>query len=334
MKSTATGHGMQKKLNFEYILVLSRTYGAFLIFLFLSFSVLNAQKDTLYSAHDIDFSTRKKVFLTTAVTGYVTTATGLYFAWYKDYEQSTFHSFNDWGEWLQMDKVGHAYSAYTQCLTMYETARWSGYSENKALNIASISSVVGQLTIEVLDGFTEKWGFSYGDLAFNMGGTGLYYLQQKHLNDQPFQLKLSYWPETYPFELTIRANELYGTGTQKFLKDYNGQAYWLSVDMNYIFPDSNWPRWLDLAFGFSAQNLYGGFENSWTENGEVRTLDDTIFTRTRQFVVGLDYDLTEIKTNSPFLKGLLGTINMLKLPAPAIEYNTQDGFVFHLVFTN
>src|SRR4051812_26225664 len=33
--------------------------------------------------------------------------------WYKDYPRTTFHSFNDKGEWLQMDKIAHATTAYT-----------------------------------------------------------------------------------------------------------------------------------------------------------------------------------------------------------------------------
>ena len=32
-------------------------------------------------------------------------------AWYKDYPKTSFHTFNDSKEWLQMDKVGHAWGA-------------------------------------------------------------------------------------------------------------------------------------------------------------------------------------------------------------------------------
>ena len=37
---------------------------------------------------------------------------GLYSLWYKKYPQSKFHFFNDNQEWLQVDKVSHAYGAY------------------------------------------------------------------------------------------------------------------------------------------------------------------------------------------------------------------------------
>ncbi|MBX7053104.1 MAG: hypothetical protein K1X54_13800, partial [Flavobacteriales bacterium] len=33
--------------------------------------------------------------------------------WYKNYERTTLHFFNDNQEWLQMDKVGHSFTTYT-----------------------------------------------------------------------------------------------------------------------------------------------------------------------------------------------------------------------------
>ena len=49
----------------------------------------------------------------------------------------------------------------------------------------------------------------------------------------------------------------------------------------------------------------------------------------RQFYLSVDLDLTKIKTNSKFLKTLFSTINFIKIPAPALEYNTKNGFKFH-----
>ena len=40
------------------------------------------------------------------------TLIGLNQIWYADYAKSDFHFINDNDEWLQMDKVGHFYSAY------------------------------------------------------------------------------------------------------------------------------------------------------------------------------------------------------------------------------
>lgn len=321
-------------MTFENILPPLKTYGCFLLIVLYSFSMLYGQQDSTQNHLDIDFSKRKKVFVSTAVSGYLTLSSGLYFAWYKDYEQGRFHSFNDWPEWQQMDKVGHSFSAYNQSMVMHEIAQWAGYSDRSSLNIAALSSIVGQLTIEVMDGFTKEWGFSCGDMGFNFIGTGLYYFQERYWQEQPLKLKMSYWPATYPATLQSRADDLFGTGTQKLLKDYNAQTYWLAIDPNFLFPESNWPEWLDIAVGYGTDNLYGGFDNSWIEGEELIMLDADTHPRTRKYLLAIDYDLTAISTNSSFMKVTLGTLNMFKWPAPAIEYNKQDGFVFHLVFRN
>ncbi len=44
---------------------------------------------------------------------------GLYSAWYSNYPQTNFHFFNDNNEWKQVDKVGHAYSAYIESYGKY-----------------------------------------------------------------------------------------------------------------------------------------------------------------------------------------------------------------------
>ena len=48
--------------------------------------------------------------------------------WYK--KRVPFHSFNDNAEWLQMDKIGHATTAYCMSRGGYELMRWSGVNEH------------------------------------------------------------------------------------------------------------------------------------------------------------------------------------------------------------
>ena len=77
--------------------------------------------DSLLSRHEI----RKRVRIVAAVNvvGYSAAMVGLYAAWYSDYERTEFHTFNDWKEWLQVDKVGHLYSAYAESLASMELWR-------------------------------------------------------------------------------------------------------------------------------------------------------------------------------------------------------------------
>ena len=66
----------------------------------------------------------------TNVVGYSGAMIGLYSAWYKDYPQSSLHAFNDINEWKQIDKIGHAYSAYAESKASMELWRWTGVSRS------------------------------------------------------------------------------------------------------------------------------------------------------------------------------------------------------------
>jgi len=57
----------------------------------------------------------------------------LYNTWYKDYRSAPFHFFNDNDEWLQMDKAGHIWSAYTISRLTGESFKWAGYSHKKVI---------------------------------------------------------------------------------------------------------------------------------------------------------------------------------------------------------
>ena len=48
----------------------------------------------------------------TYAAGWTGTLIALNEIWYKDFPRSKFKTFNDSKEWLQVDKVGHTYSAY------------------------------------------------------------------------------------------------------------------------------------------------------------------------------------------------------------------------------
>ena len=74
-----------------------------------------AQQHTIYPYN------KKRVRLVTIgnIVGYGGILVGLNAEWYAKYPRSGFHFFNDDAEWLQVDKVGHAYSAYTESRGKY-----------------------------------------------------------------------------------------------------------------------------------------------------------------------------------------------------------------------
>jgi len=47
----------------------------------------------------------------------------------------------------------------------------------------------------------------------------------------------------------LRPNTLGGNFIQQALKDYNGQTYWLSANIWSFNKESNFPKWLNIAFG-------------------------------------------------------------------------------------
>jgi len=276
---------------------------------------------------------------------YATFSVILYNTWYKKFDKSAFHFFNDADEWKQMDKIGHTHTAYFQSALWYKGAKWTGLSEQKSIFTGMICGTLFQSTLEVMDGFSSKWGFSIPDMAANIAGVSGFALQQHYWQDQRITLKVSSIPVTYSSDqiisestsstssLSTRADQLFGANYfERFLKDYNAQTYWASLNVHSFLQKGNkWPAWLNIAVGYGAENMFGGFENRWSEDGQNFIADNVIYPRYRQFYIGLDVDLPKIKPKNPFLKTIFSIINIFKIPSPALEINTQGNVVFHLL---
>src|SRR6185436_6624480 len=96
--------------------------------------------------------------------------------------------------------------------------------------------------------------------------------------------------------------ELLGDGTlSETFKDYNGQTYWLSVDMDKFI---RFPKWLNLAAGYGADQM------KYARDSENRAEG---FYPKREFYLSVDFDLTAIRTKSKLLKGVIYFANMIKL---------------------
>lgn len=316
--------------------------------LLLSFCYVYAQKvENVVSIQDSINKKRQNLILYGGSAIYGGLSTGLYLTWYKKYDQRNFHFFDDAGEWRDMDKAGHVFSAYLQSDFMYQSLKWAGVTEKKSIFYGALAGMAFQTTIEVMDGFSSEWGFSAADMLSNVAGVSSFVLQQKHWGEQRIRFKMSSWPKKYStdlftsetglFETSIQARSetLFGNNFQeRFLKDYNAQTIWLSVNPSSFMDTKKFPEWLAIAVGYSAENMFGGYSNSWEINDENIIIDPVLYPRYSQFILALDYDLSKIKTKSPFLKTVLGALNGIKFPAPAIEYNTLNEFRFYLVFRN
>jgi hypothetical protein len=278
---------------------------------------------------------------------YGAASVGLYQAWYKQYELTTFRTFNDWGEWEDMDKVGHLVTAYNESKYSFDGLLWTGTERRKSMWMAAGVGMLLQSTVEFMDAHSEKWGFSWADMGFNVLGVGAFVSQELVWQEQRIKFKISSSAPNYPdilirpiegeappMSIQDRARNLYGTTFgERVLKDYNGQTLWASVNIASMLGGNapNWlPQWLNIATGYGANNMLGGFSNKWeAEDGSLYVVSNDIYPRYRQFHLSLDADLSRIPTRKRWLRFLLSTVNWIKIPAPSLEYNTNGGLRFH-----
>lgn len=270
---------------------------------------------------------KKRINLVAAgnIIGYSATMVGLYSAWYSNYPQTGFHTFNDNRQWLQVDKVGHAYSAYVASYGSMEMWRWTGINKKQRIILGGISGAGFQTIIEILDGFSEGWGWSWGDFGANVFGSGLLAGQELAWDEQRIRLKFSTNKRSYgSTELTNRSHELFGNSFAKsFLKDYNAQTYWLSSNVKSFLPASNLPAWLNIAVGYGAEGMFGGEENIAKDaNGNVTFYRPDV-RRYRQWYFAPDIDFNRIKTNNKVLRFTFGVLNAFKFPAPSLEFSNN-----------
>ena len=268
---------------------------------------------------------KKRIRLVTAanIVGYGGALIGLNAVWYSKYPRSGFHFFNDNAEWLQVDKVGHTYSAYSESRATMELWRWAGLPRKQRIWVGGLSGVAYQSIIEILDGFSSQYGFSTLDFAANIAGSGMFIAQEFAWDDQRIKLKFSFHKKNYGADdLNARANDLYGkTEIERFIKDYNAQTYWLSANIHSFFPDSKLPRWLSVSVGYGAEGLFGARSNVAVDKNGVVIFDRSDIKRYRQWYLSPDVDFMKIRTNKKGLKVLFFILDAVKFPAPTLEYS-------------
>lgn len=236
----------------------------------------------------------------------------LYHVWYSKYTTSHFHFFNDNNEWMQMDKLGHVYTANKLASTAYDYYKWVGFSDKKAIIRSTIVSIGFQTTLEILDGFSSNWGFSIGDEIANITGDCLFSTQQYFLHRQLVIPKFSY--HATPFA-NLRPNILGSTFQERLLKDYNGQTYWYSFSPFA----SKKLNWLCLSFGYSINAKIVGSENLY-----IDPITNYKYQASRKFVFSLDIDFGQLPIKNKVLKAISKQLNYIKVPFPSLILNENQ----------
>src|SRR5215217_4386494 len=291
--------------------------------------LVKALKANIYDSTSYRYNSRKWMVGVGTLAVYGTSFIYLNEAWYKGYPRSSFHAFNDAGEWMQMDKIGHAWSAYSTGRVTYALWRWAGMNQNNALLLGPGTSLLYLLSIEYLDGRSAEWGWSWADVVADFSGAILFASQELGWKQQKIQLKFSSHKNNYETAVSERARELFGTGFyEPMLKDYNAQTYWLSFNINSFLKRKNFPNWLNISVGYGANGMLGGYNNMvYDKNGDI-IFDRRDIKRYRQVYLAPDIDLTKIKTNNKLLRSIFFTLNSFKFPLPGLEFsNNQVKFI-------
>lgn len=296
----------------------------YLIFIIFCVSSVFSQteQNSFFSPSDtLNIKRRNAVVLTETTLGGITLL-GLNQLWYADYERSKFHTINDNSEWYQMDKLGHTFTAYHLGRFGAQTLNWAGVSKKNQLIYGGSLGFMFLTGVEVLDGFSEEWGFSWGDFAANAAGSGLFIGQELLWEEQRISLKYSFNRTRFASK---NPNKLGNGILEEILKDYNGQTYWLSANLHSFFKESKLPKWLNVAVGYGVDGLLYGESN-------LQQLNFPNQKRSRQFYLSLDVDLTKIETKSEFLKQVFNVFNVVKIPFPTLEINGNGKLVGHFVY--
>jgi len=276
---------------------------------------LNAQSDS------INFKLRKRIVTASSLSLVGGSYVILNELWYKDYPRSSFHSFNDNHEWLQMDKAGHGFSAYNLSGIATDAYHWSGIEKRRSALYGSSMGFLYLGCIELLDARSGQWGFSWGDMIANTSGSLLYLSQDLFWKEQRVTLKFSYSPTSFAM---MNPDALGHNFQQRILKDYNGQTYWSSFNVNsFLASDAAFPRWLNIALGYGATKMI---------RAEMNEVDVNNFQHTREFYISFDADLNRVRWKKKWMRTTARILSFIKIPSPTFEIRSDGKMKMHGLF--
>ena len=279
----------------------------------MTFTNLFAQNDSIASFSDNKINNNKTIGISSGLgLAWSGSIIGLHSVWYSGMEKSKWHSFDDSREWLQMDKAGHTYTANKIAILTNDLYRWAGW-KNKPAALMGFGVGMGYLfSLEMLDATGKDWGFSWSDMGANTLGASIFLAQQLTWEEQRILLKFSYHQTEYP---QYRPQTLGKTFSEKLLKDYNGQTYWLSASPTSFFNDLKLPKWLCFSIGYSVDGKLHGLDNTFSIQ---QGTDLLTFNAKRQFLFSLDVDFSQLPIKKKWLKVVVKQLNYIKIPFPAL----------------
>lgn len=234
--------------------------------------------------------------------------------WYAPYTTEKFHFFNDSEQWMQMDKLGHAFTGYMITNKLNRLHNWAAGKRQPWVGAVYALSYLSAL--EIMDGFSSGWGFSGSDMLANGVGVGIAFSQDHFFKRQLIIPKFSFSRSSYAM---LRPEILGSTYAEQVLKDYNGQTYWLSVPIATFLNLPKGFKWICISLGYGCDAKLVGSQNAW--NG---------FNARRQVYLSFDIDCSSLAPRHPKLNKVLTHLNLIKVPFPSLEFSS-DKTRFHWI---
>lgn len=177
------------------------------------------------------------------------------------------------------DKLGHAYAAYLTTRLMTKQFQWAGHDHAQAVNLGAVVAGTTLAAVEVLDGFTQEFGFSREDLIMNILGVGLGMLFEKHPKwDDIIDFRVRYWP----------SNDARQLDEHDPVSDYSGQTYFLITKASGIpaLRSRRVIQYFEFALGYGSR----GYEPD----------DGSLQDRQRRVYYGVSVNLSHLLDNTVF----------------------------------
>ena len=214
------------------------------------------------------------------------------------------------------DKLGHAFAFYTSTrLLTTALSDWAGQPRGDAIGLAAATSAAVSLAIEVFDGYTLEYGFSWQDMAMNLLGVGAGVLLETYPRaDQLIDLRFQYWP----------SDDAKKYGETNPFNDYSGQTYLLVFKASGVpeLQRNRWLRYLELQFGYGSRG-YSPHPGPYAPEQPVKE---------RNLYFGVGLNLTELLRGTVFKEPSTarrvteGFLEYLQVPGTNLlyEYNLDD----------
>jgi hypothetical protein len=204
--------------------------------------------------------------------------TWTYFAWYKQRATSDHLIFNNEG-WFGpdtyaggSDKLGHFFACYFMTWLTANALAEGGWEPLPRALMGTVATQGFFTFIEFKDARHPHYGFSWGDMLFNVTGSAaaLAMVNVPELDDM-LDLRVDYIPSKLYFR------RLKQRGAVNAGEDYTGQTYTIAYHLGSIpgvrsNPDLKWLRFLDVGFGYRAVNYLPKPEDPSTHRYQELTL--------------------------------------------------------------